>query len=195
MHQPGIEQTLTCLQSASYSSTAGALPTPGAGAGPGYSSARTSDVGIEQPHARPIASPLSTSSSATSHGNAYAPNLAAAVYNSQAMGPTGLGIGAATGPPDLRLSVPVTVTSQATSWHQPSVNYSSDLSATGRGSWDFPGTYYSASPATGLPTSAQSYPYSERLSSLTGQPLPQQARFVPLHGYEDQSHHPTTNGQ
>lgn len=187
MHAPGIDKALTCLQSASYSSTAGALPTPGAGAGPGFSGGRPSDVAIEQPQTRPMASPLSTSSSATSHGNAYAPNMAANVYSSQAMGPTGLGIGAVAAPPDLRLTVPLTATSQATSWHQPAANYASDLSA-GRGSWDFPGAYMSASPATGLPTTAQSYPYS------TAQHIPPQARFVPLQSYEAQSHQ-TTNGQ
>jgi hypothetical protein len=189
MHAPGNDDhTLTCLQSASYSSTAGALPAHGAGPGPGYSSGRASDVGIEQPQTRPIASPLSTSSSATSHGNAFAPNIAANVYSTQAMGPTGLGIGTPAGPPDLRLAVPVTATSQATSWHQPSANYTSDLSATGRGSWDFPGTYLTASPATGMPTSAQSYQYA------TAQSCPPQARFVPLQGYETHNHQ-TSNGQ
>jgi hypothetical protein len=188
VHAPGNDHTLTQLQSASYSSTAGALPAHGAGPGPGYSSGRTSDVGIEQPQTRPIASPLSTSSSATSHGNAFAPNIIANVYSTQAMGPTGLGIGTPAGPPDLRLAVPVTATSQATSWHQPSANYTSDLSATGRGSWDFPGTYLTASPATGMPTSAQSYQYA------TAQSCPPQARFVPLQGYETHNHQ-TSNGQ
>ena len=175
-------RALTCLKSASYSSTAGALPTPGAGAGPGYSGGRPSDVAIEQPQTRPGASPLSTSSSATSHGNAYAANM---VYASQAMGATGLGIGAVAGPPDLRLAVPAT--SQATSWHQPSANYSSDISAV-REHWPFPATYMTASPATGLPTTAQSYAYS------AAQSCPPQAHFVPLQRYEGQSQQ-TTNGQ
>ena len=177
------------MQSASYSSTAGALHTPGTGAGPSYSSSRSSEVGIEQPQTRPVASPLSTSSSATSHGNAYAASMATHAYAANVMGPSGLGIGPAAGPQDLRLTVPVSAAHQTTSWHQPSATYSTDLSATGRGSWEFPSTYMHASPATGLPSSAHSYQYSDRVPSLTSQAvMPAQARFVPLQHYEDQSH-------
>ena len=177
------------MQSASYSSTAGALHTPGTGAGPSYSASRNSEVGIEQPQARPVASPMSTSSSATSHGNAYAASMTANAYASSTMGAAGLGIGPAAGPQDLRLTVPVSAANQTTSWHQPSAIYSTDLSASGRGSWNFPGPYMTASPATGMPSSVPSYQYSDRVPSLTSQAImPTQARFVPLQDYEVQSH-------
>ncbi|KAK5175575.1 uncharacterized protein LTR77_000714 [Saxophila tyrrhenica] len=185
--------------SASYSSTAGALHTPGAGASSSsYSASRASEIGLEHPHSRPIASPHSTSSSATSHGNAYAANMATSAYALPAMGPTGLGIGPSAGPPsDLRLTVPTSATHETTSWHQPSAHYSSDLSAT-RGSWDYPHTYLSASPATGLPSSAQSYQFANRIPSLSAHPgIADTARFVPLQQYEDhqqQQGHPTPTG-
>lgn len=178
-----------CMQSASYSSTAGALHTPSA-AGPSYGAGRGSDGGMEQQ--RPAASPLSTSSSATSHGHAYAPNMPN-TYSTQPVASAGLGIGLSA-PPDLRLtvpSVPVTTTNQTTSWHTPSANYSNDLSGTGRGNWEFGGGYMGPSPATGLPSSAQSYNYAPpRVPSLTGQPptMPNDGRFVPLQDYGPHSH-------
>jgi hypothetical protein len=151
-------------------------------------------VSVDVPSARPIASPRSTSSSATSHGNAFAANMATSAYAAGAMGPTGLGIGPSAGPPsDLRLAVPTPTAHPTTSWHQPQTHYSHDMSAT-RGSWDFPSAYPSASPATGLPSSAQSYQFPNRMPSMMGQPeMGDGGHFVPLQRYEDQSHQ-TTNG-
>lgn len=158
-----------------------------------YAPGRPSDAGIEQQQQqRSIISPRSSSSSATSHGHAYAPPphmSANNMYGSHAAG-LALGLGPAAGHPDLRLSVPTSAGAQATSWHQPSPHYSSELAAAGR-TWDF-GGYVGASPATGLPGSAQSYGYAQRVSSLTGAAaMPSETRFVPLHDYE--GHQPTTS--
>ena len=187
-------------QSASYSSTAGALHTPGAGPGPAYMPARAVEVvGLEQP--RPTASPHSTSSSsATSHTNAYAANLAPTAYAPSPMsvggggGSAGLGIGT---PADLRLTVPAPVS--ATSWHQPPYPpQDMSLSARTEG-WAFPTpqTYLSASPATGLPSSAHAYAFPARMPA-TSMALSDTGRFVPLQ-YEDGTgahhhHHQTSSG-
>jgi hypothetical protein len=190
----------TCEQSASYSSTAGALHTPIAG--PSYASAATggrpSDTGLVDPHqqARAVASPRSTSSSAGSHGHAYAPAMvtSATAYSPihggavSAGGTTGLGIGPSAGaPPDLRLtsvpSVPGPGHQQTTSWHQPQGTYSSDLSATGsmaanRASWDFNSSYLGSSPATGLPSSVHAFQYQQHTPQAVQ--TPQQQRYPSL---------------
>lgn len=170
---------LTMSQSASYSSTAGALHTPGASS---YPASRPSDVGLEQ---RPAVSPHSQSSSTASHGHAYAPvHMQHSAYPPHAAGAAGLGAGPSA---DLRIAVPTSAGAQTTSWHQPAAHYASDL-ATG-GTWDFR-TYMGASPATGLPGSAQSYPYQQRISSLTGPgAMSEHTRYS---DYDGQSH-PTTN--
>lgn len=181
-----------CEQSASYSSTAGTLPAS-AGAGPSYA-AQVPDARIDQQQQRHIASPHSAaSSSAASHGHAYAPVMGGASYPPNAMGPgaAGLGIGPSAGPPppppDLRLTVPATT--QATSWHQPSAHYSSDLSASAhRAAW-FPTDYMSAaaaSPAAGMPGSAQSYQsYARMPAPMSAQSMPAgDSRLMPLHDYD-----------
>ena len=176
---------LTSSQSASYSSTAGALHTPSAS---GYATTRASDAGIDH---RTAASPRSTSSSVASHSHAYAPPpMPHNVYSTHGIGPSA-------GQSDMRLAVPTSAGAQTTSWHQPSSQYSSDLA--GR-AWDFSAGYLSA-PATGLPGSAhglpgtaQSYPYQQRVPSLTGPAaMPSEARFVPLHDYESASHPTSTS--
>ncbi|KAK4506027.1 hypothetical protein PRZ48_003992 [Zasmidium cellare] len=171
----------------SYSSTAGVLHTPNMST---YAASRPSDANLEQ---RPAASPRSTSSSAASHGHAYAPPaMPHNVYSPHAAGAQGLGVGPPAGPADLRLAVPTSAGAQTTSWHQPAAHYSSDLAAGGRG-WDF-GGYLSAAPATGLPGTAHSYPYQQRIPSLTGPAaMPSEARFVPLHDYESQSQPTSTS--
>ncbi|KAK3112918.1 hypothetical protein LTR53_010288 [Teratosphaeriaceae sp. CCFEE 6253] len=200
------------LQSASYSSTAGALHTPGAG--PSYTTGRGSNEGLAAESAqvqqlqRPIgASPRSTSSSVTSHA-AYAPSHSITTTNtysphaSGAFSSAGLGIGSSAGQiPDLRMAVPgaVAAASQTTSWHQPSAHYLEMAApqSQNRGTWDY-NTYLSNSPATGLPGSAPPYIYPPqqqhvRLPSFTAQPpMATEARFVPLHDYEDQSQPTTT---
>ncbi|KAL9534069.1 hypothetical protein SMMN14_01919 [Sphaerulina musiva] len=168
------------LQSASYSSTAGVLHAPGSS----YAMNRPSDMGMDQ---RSAASPRSASSSA-SYTHVYAPSqMQHNVYSPHGM-PTGLGIGPSAGHPDPRLSVPTSAGAQATSWHQPSGHYASDL-----GYSNFTG--YLASPATGLPgTAQQSYGYQQRIPSLTGPTaMPAEARFVPLHDYESQGQPTSTS--
>ncbi|CAK1361109.1 hypothetical protein CB0940_03482 [Cercospora beticola] len=147
--------------SASYSSTAGVLHAPGSSA---YAVSRPSDVGIDQ---RTAASPRSASSSAASH-HAYAPpQMSHNVYHGM---PAGLGIGPS-GHPDPRLSVPTSAGAQP-------MHYSSELG--------YSNFSYLASPATGLPgTAQQSYAYQQRIPSLTGPTtIPAEARFVPLQDYE-----------
>lgn len=170
---------LTMSQSASYSSTAGALHTPGASS---YSVSRPSDVILEQ---RTAVSPRSTSSSTASHGHAYAPpHMQHSAYPPHSAGAAGLGAGPSA---DLRIAVPTSAGAQTTSWHQPTAHYASDP-ATG-GTWDFR-TYIGAAPATGLPGSAQSYPYQQRISSLTGPgAMPEHTRYSSYDGHG----HPTTN--
>ncbi|PPJ58902.1 hypothetical protein CBER1_04440 [Cercospora berteroae] len=148
-------------RSASYSSTAGVLHAPGSSA---YAVSRPSDVGIDQ---RTAASPRSASSSAASH-HAYAPpQMSHNVYHGI---PAGLGIGPS-GHPDPRLSVPTSAGAQP-------MHYSSELG--------YSNFSYLASPATGLPgTAQQSYAYQQRIPSLTGPTtIPAEARFVPLQDYE-----------
>ena len=178
-----IDSLLTSPQSASYSSTAGVLHTPNMSS---YAASRPSDASIEQ---RAAASPRSTSSSAASHGHAYAPPaMPHNVYSPHGAGAQGLGVGP---PSDLRLSVPTSAGAQTTSWHQPAAHYNSDLAGGGRG-WDFGG--YLTAPATGLPGTAHSYPYQQRIPSLTGPAaMPSEARFVPLHDYESQSQPTSTS--
>ena len=199
-----VPADLVFPQSASYSSTAGALHHNGHhGDGPsrpGYVTGRGSDAGIDAMLSRPMASPHSNASSAASHGHAY---VAVPTHYSPPhgmRGATGLGIGASTaGAPDLRLSVPVTAGHQTTVWRpsssqqqqqqQQHQHYSGDLSAADRGSWQFPGAYAtSTSPATGMPGSSYHYPYSPNGLGLTHAPsMPAEGRFVTLHEYED--HH------
>jgi len=186
-------------------------------AGSSYTAPRASDAGVEQQQQRPLASPRSPSSSATSHAahayptavmttNTYSPAHIAAPHHA-----TGLGIGPSAGPPaDLRLAVPGAAASQTTSmtsWHQPSAHYSSDLSSastlrTPSSAWDYGGSYMSStSPATGLPGSVQAYNYhlpssqTMRFPSLTGPGgmRTTEHRFVPLHDYEGHGQPTTTS--
>lgn len=193
-------------QSASYSSTAGALHQPVAGAS-SYGRGSTAGLDPSQQMQRPIASPLSTSSSIP---HAYATTMTTQGY---AGGSAGLGIGPSAGPPDLRLTVPGAGAGHqhTASWHQPGAShYSSsatDLSGSGSGargaSWDF-GSYMGASPATGLPGSAQAAQYQYGMSTASGQqrvPSLQQhhssqamneGRFLPL--YEQDNGSQQTSG-
>jgi len=173
---------------------------------------RASDASIEQPQ-RPAASPHSTSSSATSHANAYQSALAThhGYMPHVPVGPTGLDVGLAQssgGHPDLRLTVPGagagSTAGQTTSWHQPSTHYSSDLLSASRdrgASRDF-ASYMSSTPvpiaggasggSAGIQASAQ---YSQQyapvracaLTSQAAQSGTADARFVPLQDYEEQS--------
>jgi hypothetical protein len=107
------------------------------------------------------------------------------------------GFGPSAGPPDLRLTVP------GAGGYQPASHYSSsDLSAAssaGRGnSWDF-GTYISASPATGLPGSAQAthyqfgigagQPQQQRISTISAHSAQSvnEGRFLPLYDQDEAS--------
>ncbi|KAB2572510.1 hypothetical protein BFW01_g8998 [Lasiodiplodia theobromae] len=133
--------------SASYSSTAGALPTPVAsGYGGGHS-----DSGTELRH---TASPRSASSSAAS--STYPSGMTSTALSPSVK--TSAGLGQSAGPPDLRVSVPQLGTggSSLGQWgatqHAPP-QYSAGLPAgAGRNSWDF-AAYIEASPAgsTSLP--------------------------------------------
>ncbi|OJD34383.1 transcriptional regulator medusa [Diplodia corticola] len=120
--------------SASYSSTAGALPTPVVS---GYGGGGHSDSGAELRH---TASPRSASSSATS--SAYPTGMTSTALSPSVK--TSAGLGQSAGPPDLRVSVPQLGTGGsslgpwATMQHAPA-QYSTGLPAgAGRNSsWDF----------------------------------------------------------
>jgi hypothetical protein len=147
----------------------------------GYS--RGSDAGMRQQ----MVSPLAT----TAPSHAYA-----SAMTTQAYAGGSAGFGPSAGPPDLRLTVP------GAGGYQPTSHYIiSDLSATssaGRGnSWDF-GTYISASPATGLPGSAQAthyqygigagQPQQQRISSLAASVQSMnEGRFLPMYDQEEAS--------
>lgn len=130
--------------SASYSSTAGALPTPVAS----YGAGGHSDTGAELRH---TASPRSASSTAAAASSVYPSGM-----TSTALSPnlkTSAGLGQSAGPPDLRVSVPQLGTGGSslgqwgTAQHAPPPQYSTGLSAgAGRSSWDF-AAYIEASPA------------------------------------------------
>ena len=191
--------TNTVSQSASYSSTAGALHQPVAGAST-YGRGSTTGLDPSQAMHRPIASPMGSSSSIP---HAYATTMTTQGY---ASGSAGLGIGPSAGPPDLRLAVPGAGAGQTASWHQPPVgasHYSSsatDLSGSASGargaSWDF-GSYMGASPATGLPGSAQAahYQYGMSTASAQQQRIPSlqqhssqvmnEGRFLPLYEQDE----------
>ncbi|OMP82209.1 hypothetical protein BK809_0006519, partial [Diplodia seriata] len=135
-------------QSASYSSTAGALPTPVVS---GYGGGGHSDSGTELRH---TASPRSASSSATS--SAYPSGMTSTALSPSVK--TSAGLGQSAGPPDLRVSVPQLGTggSSLGPWgatqHAPA-QYSTGLPVgAGRNSWDY-ATYIEASPggSTTLP--------------------------------------------
>ncbi|KAL1305419.1 hypothetical protein AAFC00_002305 [Neodothiora populina] len=104
--------------SASYSSTAAALPSPGMIA-----------PGRQQ---MPAHSPPSADSSGATMG--YPGNMTSTALSAHHAGLSGGMAGVSAGHPELRLGIPV---SQSVSWHQPSTHYTNDLSAAGRGSWDF----------------------------------------------------------
>lgn len=80
------------------------------------------------------------------------------------------------------------------SWQQPSSNPygTADFGGVSR-AWDTSG--YVGAPATGLPGTTPSYPYQQRIPSLTG-PSPlmtaNEARFVPLHDYDHHASHTTS---
>lgn len=127
-----FESMLIVGQSASYSSTAAALPSPGM-MGPGR-------------HQMPAHSPPSANSSSGSM--VYPPNMTATTMSAHHAGLSqGMG-GVSAGHPDLRLNMPV---SQNVSWHQPSAHYSNDLSNAGRGSWDFSQYMDPAATQPGMP--------------------------------------------
>lgn len=175
------------MQSASHSSTAGALP-----GAMSYAAGRSSEAGTE---VRLGASPRSTSSSiaypSSNLADAYSPHMG--VPGGMSIGPSMMG---AALPPDLRLTMPtVAGAAQATTWSNPAARYSTDLSASTSRSLIDCGGYLSSSPATGLPSSAQSlhFPAHGYPAPLTAQPgLPTEARFVSLQDYEDAGH-PTTS--
>ncbi|KAK6438232.1 hypothetical protein LTR95_005576, partial [Oleoguttula sp. CCFEE 5521] len=175
--------------SASYSSTAGVLQQPAAGPS-GY--ARGSDAGLEpapyQTH-HPMNLPPTSSSSAS---HAYATAMTTQSY---AGGSAGLGIGPSAGPPELRLAVPGVGGNQTAAWHQqtPASHYSTsatDLSGTGsaaRGnSWDYGSYTLAASPATGLPHSAQTPSYQDMSSAHIPQMHPQHRQ--PSYGMSQPPH-------
>lgn len=192
------------LQSASYSSTAAALPAHGSvGGSSSYGGMKThSDVaGIETVHAvgqqRAITSPRSTSSSGTSHGNLYAPSHAMpSVYSPHPSLPV-TSAGLRTGPSpvasaDLRLAVPqLSAASQAGSWPAPTVpHYTPNFSSTPqepRASLDYNNPYVGNAPATGLPSANQAYGCQQtRVPSFTQHPgMTAEPRFVALQEYEE----------
>lgn len=153
----------------------------------GYS--RGSDAGMRQ-----MVSPLAT----TAPSHAYA-----SAMTTQAYAGGSAGFGPSAGPPDLRLAVP------GAGGYQSAAHYnSSDLSAASgaaRGnSWDF-GTYISASPATGLPGSAQAtqyqygigagQPQQQRISTLAAQQSAHsmnEGRFLPLYDQDEASQQTST---
>lgn len=153
----------------------------------GYS--RGSDAGMRQ-----MVSPLAT----TAPSHAYA-----SAMTTQAYAGGSAGFGPSAGPPDLRLAVP------GAGGYQSATHYnSSDLSAASgaaRGnSWDF-GTYISASPATGLPGSAQATQYQygigagqaqqQRISTLAAQHSAHsmnEGRFLPLYDQNEASQQTST---
>nr|POE67116.1 ubiquitin-60s ribosomal protein l40 [Quercus suber] len=125
------------------------------------------------------------------YGQMYAPQaMAAKTYSPHAVVSAGRGIGPQASHPDLRLAVPTTAAGQVMSSHSPAGHYASDIATTSQGApWDF--TYISASPFVGLPPSAQPHQLGQHQSyrtSSASQALHPQARFLPLHGYQDQSH-------
>lgn len=135
---------------------------------------------------RAAVSPHSSTSSG-SRGHAYAPGM---VSNAYAPAVTGLGIG-----PTTSMVVPTSTAAQhvpASTWHQPASHFNSDLAAANR-AWEI-GGYLGATPANGLPGTGQSYPYQQRVPSLTGPTLiSNETRFVPLHDYAGQSHPTSTS--
>lgn len=138
-------------QSASYSSTAGALLTPVSSS---YGSGGPSETA---PELHRNTSPRSVSSSVAS--TAYTPSMTSTALSPNIKASAGLE--ASAGQSDLRVSVPQlapTVQSmtpwQAAAHHQAS-QYSTGLSTTGRTSWDY-GAFLEPSAATAVPGSGQS---------------------------------------
>lgn len=129
-------------QSASYSSTAGALPPTATPA---------SMSGSSSGHQR--VSPPSAHSSAGSLQ--YPPHMAASTMSSHAGNQAGLGSSA--GVHDLRLAMPTPNLGPSMSWHQPSNNYTTDLSQS-RGSWDFGHYVDNNSPAVTTPSQYRRIP-------------------------------------
>lgn len=182
-------------QSASYSSTAGALHTAVA-SGPSYPPPRAPENGSQQ-QARVGASPHSTPTSASSHIHAYPPSN----YNHylpHTTSASGLGIMPSAGaPPHLHLSVPGSAhrpgsNGQTPAWHQPVANYSNDVSAM-RGHWEFPGNYLTTPPTSGIPNAAHMYPHEPRFQSMPAYgPASETSRFGSFHAYEQHSH-PASN--
>ncbi|KAK8207051.1 hypothetical protein IWZ01DRAFT_352950 [Phyllosticta capitalensis] len=131
--------------SASYSSTAGALPTPVAS---GYGSGGASEGDL-----RHTASPRSASSSAASTAFASSMTSTALSPTSKASG----GLGQSAGPPDLRLTVPQLGSggSALGQWGQTAPSqYTTGLSA--KSSWDF--ASYLDAPGTATAASTGSVP-------------------------------------
>ena len=131
-------------QSASYSSTAGALLTP---ISTSYGSGGPSEAA---PELHRNTSPRSVSSSVAS--TAYTPSMTSTTLSPNIK--VSAGLGASAGQSDLRVSVPqLAPTAQSmTPWqaaaHHPASQYSTGLSATGRTSWDY-GAFLEPSAATG----------------------------------------------
>nr|POE94664.1 hypothetical protein CFP56_16901 [Quercus suber] len=176
------------VKSASYSSTAGMLHTPVASTSAYTTFGDRSQSTGTSPRSGPGALP-------TAYGQMHVPQpMTAKEYSSHAVASAGLGIGPSAGQPDLRLAVPITAAGQATSWHPTATQFVSNLATSSAGaSWDF--AYMSPSPLTGLPPSTQAYQLSQPqryATSMAGQALQSDTRFIPLHEYEDQSHQQTT---
>lgn len=138
-------------QSASYSSTAGALPAP---ISSGYSTGGPSKGAMDS-HRN--ASPRSVASSAASR--AYTPSLTSTSLSPNIK--TSAGLEGSGGHGNMRVSVPqMDPTGQAMSqWgatgHHQMAQYSTGLGTTGRTSWDY-GPYLDPNPGSAVPSATQS---------------------------------------
>lgn len=151
--------TLTCVhQSASYSSTAAAMPSPGM-------------IGRPQMSTH---SPPSVNNPNVTMG--YASNMTPTTMPAHHAGLSSAGMGGGSaGHPDMRLNMPV---SQNVSWHQPSAHYTNDLGTANRGSWDF--SQY-MDPSGNAPGMSQ---YQQRIPSIS-QSLGGGYGFVPPQDWRD----------
>jgi hypothetical protein len=137
--------------SASYSSTAGALPAP---ISSGYSTGGPSKGAMDS-HRN--ASPRSVASSAASR--AYTPSLTSTSLSPNIK--TSAGLEGSGGHGNMRVSVPqMDPTGQGMSqWgatgHHQMAQYSTGLATTGRASWDY-GAYLDPNPASAVPSATQS---------------------------------------
>ncbi|KAF2197548.1 hypothetical protein GQ43DRAFT_475351 [Delitschia confertaspora ATCC 74209] len=127
--------------SASYSSTAGALPAPISSS---YSTNPRTQAALD---AHRNTSPRSVASSAAS--TAYTPSLTSTTLSPNMRASAGLEGSAGMDPTGHSMS------QWTTSSHHQVPQYSTGLGTTGRGSWDY-GAYLDPTPATAVPSAAQS---------------------------------------